>query len=245
MYRLIVVDDEQKIRDGIADCYPWAELGFEMAGTFPDGKAAFDYVERYCVDVVLSDIRMPKMDGLELARQLQESYPKVKVILLSGFAEFQYAQEAIRFGVREYILKPIQYDNLIQVFTRFYEELNLENNLERDVLPAGYYDQIVEQTIHYIEENYCSANLDQAAVLVSLSPNYLSRIFKRKRGVNFSDYLLDVKMKTASRLLCDISLKTYEVAAMVGYDNPKNFSRAFKQYSGKTPKEYREQGGSL
>lgn len=246
MYKLIVVDDEQSIREGIADCYPWSELGFEIVGTFGDGKAAMDYIERFCVDAIISDIRMPKMDGLSLADRLHTEYPDLKVILLSGYAEFQYAREAIRFGVKDYILKPIQYENMIQTFTSLCEELNQERNADStETMPAGYYDQIVEQTIQYIENNYCSANLEQAAVLVSLSPNYLSKIFKRKKAMNFSDYLLEVKMKKAAHLLRDISLRTYEIAALVGYDNPKNFSRAFKQYSGKTPKEYREQDEAL
>lgn len=81
--------------------------------------------------------------------------------------------------------------------------------------------------------------------MVSLSPNYLSRIFKRKKGMNFSEFLLEVKMETAAKLLRDVTKKTYEIAAEVGYDNPKNFTRAFKQYCGRTPREFREQDQSL
>ena len=92
-----------------------------------------------------------------------------------------------------------------------------------------------------MDEHFQNANLEDASILVSLSPNYLSKIFKRKKGKNFSEYVLDVKMEKAAGLLRDITLKTYEVAAAVGYDNPKNFSRAFKQYCGKTPREFREQ----
>ena len=124
MYKLIIVDDESSICEGIAACYPWAEMGFEIAGTFPNGKSALDYIERYLVDVVLSDIRMPKMDGLELSHALSKDYPDVTVVLLSGYAEFEYAREALRFGVKEYILKPIKYDTIIQVFTKIRESLD-------------------------------------------------------------------------------------------------------------------------
>lgn len=92
MYKLIIVDDESSICEGIAACYPWAEMGFEVSGTFPNGKNALDYIERYLVDVVLSDIRMPKMDGLELASAISKGYPNITVVLLSGYAEFEYAR---------------------------------------------------------------------------------------------------------------------------------------------------------
>ncbi len=101
MYKLIIVDDEKNIREGLAQCYSWNELGFELCSTFPDGKSALDYVRRYRVDVVLSDIRMPVMDGLKLAEQLSLSYPSVIMVLLSGFAEFEYAQTALRYGAKK------------------------------------------------------------------------------------------------------------------------------------------------
>ncbi|MCD8170318.1 MAG: response regulator, partial [Clostridiales bacterium] len=228
--------------EGIAACYPWAEMGFEVSGTFPNGKNALDYIERYLVDVVLSDIRMPKMDGLELARAISKGYPNITVVLLSGYAEFEYAQEALRFGVKEYILKPIKYDTIIRVFSKIHENLDSSRGIRKiDEQSPGYYDIIVDQVTRYVEEHYQDANLEDASTLVSLSPNYLSKIFKRKKGKNFSEYVLDVKMEKAAGLLRNITLKTYEVATAVGYDNPKNFSRAFKQYCGKTPKEFREQ----
>lgn len=242
MYKLIIVDDEDSIRDGIADCYPWEDLGFEVAGTFTDGKEALNYIERFRADAVLSDVRMPKMDGLELACVLSRDYPSIQTVLLSGYAEFEYAQRALRYGVKEYILKPIQYDTILRVFTNLRESLDQIYGLRRADEPSpGYYNQIVDQVISYLEEHYANASLEEASVLVALSPNYLSKIFKRKTGRNFSEYLLDFKMEKAAELLTDITIKIYEVAAAVGYDNPKNFSRAFKSYYGKTPRQFREQ----
>ena len=91
----------------------------------------------------------------------------------------------------------------------------------------------------YITENYKEASLENAAVRVSLSPSYLSRIFKEKCGMGFSDYLTKTRMEKACELLGDIKYKSYDIAYYIGYDNPKNFSRAFKAYFGMTPKEYR------
>ncbi|MCI8664097.1 MAG: response regulator [Hungatella sp.] len=246
MYKLIIVDDEKNIREGLAQCYSWNELGFELCSTFPDGKSALDYVRRYRVDVVLSDIRMPVMDGLKLAEQLSLSYPSVIMVLLSGFAEFEYAQTALRYGVKEYLLKPVKYEEAVKTFQNICEMLDQKTGVKKSSEPfAGYYDQIVSQVTEYLQTHYRDASLEDAAAVVALSPNYLSRIFKRKKGMNFSEFLQEIKMETAASLLCDVTRKTYEIAAEVGYDNPKNFTRAFKQYSGKTPREFREQGQSL
>ncbi len=242
MYKLIIVDDEKNIREGLAECYPWEELGFEVCAVLPDGKSALNYVRHCRVDAVLSDIRMPKMDGLDLARQLAADYPNIFIVLLSGYAEFEYAREALRYGVKEYILKPVKYEDVLRVFEDIHSLLDQQKNGSvMDEPTTGYYDQIVEQVTDYLHQHYRDASLEVAAQLVSLSPNYLSRIFKRKTGINFSEYLLNVKMEQAARLLLDVTMKTYEVADLIGYDNPKNFTRAFKQYCGKTPREFRKQ----
>lgn len=246
MYNLIIVDDEKNIREGLASCYPWEELGFQVVAVLPDGKNALDYIQRCCVDAVLSDIRMPKMDGLALSQQLSTDYPNISVVLLSGYAEFEYARTALRFGVKGYILKPVKYDDIIKVFTEIKDNLDCIKGVKKTAEPfTGYYDQIVDQVSEYLEAHYKDASLEEASLQVSLSPNYLSKIFKRKKGINFSEYLLQVKMEKAAELLRDVTLKTYEIATKIGYDNPKNFSRAFKQYCGKTPREFREQDGSL
>lgn len=246
MYQLIIVDDEKNIREGLAECYPWRELGFDVAAVLPDGKSALNYIEHCCVDIVLSDIRMPQMGGLEFAKYLYYSHPSIVVVLLSGFAEFEYAKEALRYGVKEYILKPVQYEEILWVFGNIKEELDIKRGIRKIEEPySGYYDQIAGQIIDYLKTSYKTASLEEAAKLIHLSPNYLSKIFKRKTGKNFSEYLLEIKMERAAALLRDINLKTYEIAEEVGYDNPKNFTRAFKQYSGKTPREFREQDSSL
>ena len=208
MYKLIIVDDEKNIREGLALCYPWNELGFEVTASFPNGKEALDYIKRCCVDAVLSDIRMPKMDGLELAEYLFKHYPDISTILLSGYAEFEYARTAIRFHVKEYILKPVKYDDIITVFTNLRESLDSRREGPKSEEPfVGYYDQIAEHTLAYLKEHYKSATLLEASEKVGLSPNYLSKIFKRKKGIGFSDALLEVKMEKAAILLQDASLK--------------------------------------
>ncbi len=124
MYKLIFVDDEAIVRDGISSCIPWGRNGFELVGLFEHGIQALDYMKDNSVDVVISDINMPRMDGLTLSRSIEEQYPEVMVLLLTGYDEFEYAQEAIKSKVREFLLKPITADELSSVLMKLMEELD-------------------------------------------------------------------------------------------------------------------------
>jgi len=124
MYKLIFVDDEAIVRDGISSCIPWGQNGFELAGLFEHGLQTLDFMKDHPVDVVISDINMPRMDGLALSRTIGEKYPDVMVLLLTGYDEFEYAQEAVKTKVREFLLKPITADELINVLSRIEGELD-------------------------------------------------------------------------------------------------------------------------
>lgn len=245
MYQVIIADDETKIRNGLAHLFPWGQLGFEIAGCFPNGRDAYDFARKHPVDLILSDIRMPVMDGLELSEQLL-AVKKVKIIFFSGYQDFDYARRALRNGVFDYLLKPVKYEDLADCLTRAKEALDKENGKgappEEENL--SYYEKIIGTVKNYLDTDYQDATLEQAARLVSLSPNYLSKIMKEYSDASFSDYLLKTRMENAARMLRDIGYKQYEIAYRVGYDNPKNFSRAFHQYFHMTPSEYRKNPGT-
>lgn len=245
MYQVIIVDDEAKIRNGLAELFPWSQLGFEIAGCFSNGKAAYDFTLANHVDLVLSDIRMPIMDGLELSEKLLEK-KNIKIIFFSGYQDFEYVRRALRTGAADYLLKPVKYDDLVDCLTRVRERLNSETNAaaDREEENLSYYEKIISLVKNYLDTDYQNATLEHAARLVNLSPNYLSRIMKEHSDVSFSDYLLKTRMENAARMLKDIGYKQYEIAYRVGYDNPKNFSRAFHQYFQMTPSQYRKSNGT-
>ncbi len=240
MYRLVIVDDEEKIVEGIANLFPWEQIGFDVA-YFSKGTAAHDYICTHPVDVLMSDVEMPDLNGIELCGLVQDK--NIKVVFISSYQNYEYLRSAIQYQVEDYLLKPIKSGDLLNCFGKIKEKLDKENQISTEETPT-YYEQIVRQVKGYIEENYKEASLDEAAVLVNLSPSYLSKIFKENFGFGFSDYLIRVRMEKACELLNDISYKSYEIAYYIGYDNPKNFSRAFKAYYGKTPKEYRNSRNS-
>lgn len=259
MYKLLVADDETKIRNGICNYFPWSEIGFEIVAEAKNGRQALEYLIKHEVDVVLSDIKMPVMSGVELAQELYNRKSKTKVVFLTGYKEFEYAQKALQYGVKSYIIKPTKYEELVEVFSRIREELDEENSKEAAVTAAlaeegvpgetrddpmtegqGYHEKKIGAIKAYVQEHYKNVTLEEIARLFHMNLFYVSKYFKKWSGQNFSDYVISVKMEKAAELLRDIAYKTYEIGNAVGYDNAKNFSRAFKLYFGKSPREYRD-----
>jgi two-component system response regulator YesN len=243
MYKLVIVDDEIEIRSGIAQYFPWQDIGFEVAYHCENGRIALDYMLNHEVDVVLSDIKMPIMNGIELAQSMHQRKMNIKIVFLSGYKDFEYAKQALIYGVKNYIVKPTIYKELYDVFTLLKIELDEARTPPAgapDTVEAPSFNEKVIQTIHsYVQQNYRNACLEEAARLIYMNPQYVSTYFKEKSGEYFSEYVLRVKMNKAAELLMEINYKTYEVSEMVGYSNTKNFTRAFKQYFGKSPREYR------
>jgi two-component system response regulator YesN len=242
MYRLLIVDDEEDIRRGLAEFFPWDEIGFEVVATAENGKAALGIVRAGKVDVVFCDIRMPGMSGLDLAKALFEAGLRIPVVFLSAYKDFTYAQQALQYGVRGYVLKPTNYPDIQAAFMKLKREMDaeLDRPADRSEGPSGSQrDALISAVRRHVERDYAHATLRGAARVVHLNPQYLSRIFKEATGENFHAYLNRLKMEKAAQLLKQESYLTYEVGAMVGYSNQKNFTRAFKQFFGVSPRQYR------
>lgn len=250
MYKLLIVDDEYEIHSGMSRFFPWEEIGFTVVSHLDSGVDAYAYIRSNPVDVVLCDINMPVMSGMELARLIHENYPQIYTVFLSGHSEFEYAQQALEYGVKSYILKSSQYNKLIRTFTKLKGDLDAhrsvagagdqggdDETLEQDI---SFSEKILQTIKTYIDEHYATVTLEDLTGQVHMNPNYISRYFKKMTGQNFSDYLIEVRMKKAAGLLDDIRYKAYEVSALVGYSNSVNFTRTFKKYYGMSPREYRK-----
>ncbi|MGP8311665.1 response regulator [Enterocloster aldenensis] len=241
MYRILIVDDEKKLRDGIATLYDWNHLGFQVEACLENGKLAIDYLLHHPVDVVLCDIRMPVLDGIGFAKYIHDHKLPVKIVFLSGYSDFELAQKAIRYQVTDYILKPTTYMEIFTVFNKIKERLDGENRLADN--PPAHIDStspVIPYIKQYVSENLATASLNKIALELNLTPNYLSKLFREQMDITFTEYLIMEKMDYACRLLRNVNFKIYEVALMCGYDNPKNFVKTFRQYKGCTPQEYRK-----
>ncbi|WP_391204386.1 response regulator [Psychrobacillus sp. L4] len=241
MYKLLIADDEYEIRNGLSSYFPWEDIGFKIIGQAANGVEVLEFICDHSVDVILSDIRMPEMSGIDVAKKLFEQNSPIIVVFLSGYKDFNYAQQAINFGVKSYISKPTKYSELSTIFSRIKEELDQKKKSKHSVQKNMGIDKTVEIIQKYIHENYKEASLEGASQLVHMNPYYISKYFKEKTGGNFSDYVVSMKMKKAAELLSDMQLKVYEISEMVGYSNSKNFTRSFRKHFGKTPREYRNE----
>lgn len=237
MFRIIIVDDEERILDGLAVLFPWNNIGFEVDAKFTNAKDALRYVAQNPVDVVMTDVSMPDMNGIEFAKELKR-YPDLVVVFFSSHQDYEYMRAAIQQDITDYLLKPISYGELVGCFEKIKNRLDEKYKLNEEE-HKNYYDEIVSRVDDYIVNNYRKATLTGAAELVGLSPNYLSKVYKDKSGIGFLENLNKVRMEKSCELLMDPNFKNYEIAYYVGYDNPKNFTRAFKTYFNVSPRDYR------
>lgn len=239
--RVMIIDDEKNIREGLKFCIS-REPDFEVAGTFPDGAEALAWLNDHEVDIILSDIRMPAMDGLTFCHLIAEKWPHILIIFLTGYAEFSYAQDALRMGVFDFLLKPCKppaiVESLQRARTRILKEhpANEENESLLDVD-----NHLIRKAISYIHEHYNEdLSVHKIAGSVHLSTSYFCSLFKEETGINVNRYINQYRIRMSKKLLHQVELKGFEVANRVGYKNFRHFNEMFKKIVGTTPQEYRK-----
>ncbi len=244
MYQMIIVEDEDAIRDGLVFLLPWEDLGFQISGSFSSGEEALAFLCVHPVHAILTDIRLGGMDGISLAREARGMLPEVEIVFLTGYRDFEYARQAVKYGIREYLLKPVKHAEMVMTFLNIRSLLDERNPGRKEEREKGngdgYYDRLIGKVQKHVEENIRTVTLESASIAVNLSTSYFSRLFKEKAGENFSDFCMRKRMELAAHFLLQNDKRTYEIAYLTGYDNPKNFTRAFKHYFGVSPREYRD-----
>ncbi len=364
MIKVFLVEDEAIIRRGIRDNINWEEHGFEFVGEAGDGEYAYPLILKTEPDLLITDVKMPFMDGLELSRLVKKALPQTKIVILSGYNEFDYAKEAIKIGISDYLLKPVTSANLIDAlkkvaetireereksrlleryfvsyekYTEFLDRTDysgVDRKLIRDFLKLGSVEecgtfieeyfaavgennykslllrqymvmdifycvqeflkeikvnpdeipsrqrdiQLIPKTIEnvdttkqylrelfefalgmrdkvsndrygtlisdakdYIAENFANSDfsLNMIAAQIGVSPSYFSSIFKQETGQSFVEYLTKIRIEKACELLRCTTLRTSEIGAQVGYNDPHYFSATFKKIMGQSPKEFK------
>ncbi len=252
MTKVLIVDDEKYVRMGIKNDTDWTLIGCEVVGEAANGLEALEIAESVRPDLVVSDIRMPKMDGIELAARLVERYPDVKIIFLTAYNEFEYARQAIRIGVSDYLLKPFEDGELeasIQRLLHLHPEGSArEKELEEELIPLRKKEDVanryVQTAIEYIEGHYPDLDFGVGALAesMSVSEGHISRLFKAETDLSINNYLTRYRVRKAMDYLKDVNVKVYEVAEKVGYQDIAYFSNTFKKLVGKTPSDYQAKG---
>lgn len=241
IHSVIIVDDEYKIREGLIRYFPWEDLGFTIEEGFDNGQSALQYLQDHPVDLVLTDIRMPRYDGLWLIEQIRKRSIPAHIILLSAYPEFDYAKKAIQLGVDGYLLKPVDHQELIESVRKIGEVLDEKAGAD-DGTAEGYYERYMEQIRNTVADRLGTVTLEMVAAECHLSASYLSHLFREQSGLTFSQYVMNQRMEKSRELLRKNELKIYMIAEQLGYGNSKNYTRAFRNFYGVSPMEYRIQG---
>lgn len=210
MYKVVVVEDESMVRKGIILTIDWSALDCVVVGDAANGEEGVELVDRLKPDIVVSDVKMPRMDGVEMIEQLRKQGCKAKFIILTAYSDFKYAQSALRLGVSDYLLKPLKDGELegavrkilsvVEVgTTQAEEEASMVIHLRSAKNAKNKY---VEQAIRFIEAHYREdINISTVAADLEISEGYLSRVFKKETDYTFTNYLTLYRMKVATKLL--------------------------------------------
>ena len=241
MYSVIIADDEPWVLLGIKKTFKWDLYGFTVIGDTTDASEAVELILAEKPDIVFTDVLMPIFTGIDLVRIAKENKLNTKFVIISGHAEFKYAQEAIKCGVFEYCLKPIEQEDADRILFTLKKALDEEKGIYSDIVDNKDVASLsFKKMISYINKNYMlKFQLSELAARFNLNPNYCCSLFKKHFDTNFSNYVIDIRMKASAKLMTQGDLNIQQIAELVGYDDYYYFCKIFKKYFGLTPYQYR------
>ncbi|OXM16974.1 response regulator transcription factor [Paenibacillus herberti] len=256
MYNLLIVDDEPLICEGIrSKIIRMNRSDIRGIRIAHDGREAMDLVNAAPPDIIITDIKMPKMDGITLLKSLSKERPSIKFIILSGYGDYEYVREAFKYGASDYLLKPVSFLDLsdqLQLVMEHFESEEMEESVPVAVIEeiisskqevrqkVGEGRSVIDLAKAYIRQNYrTNLQLAEVANRYSMNYSYFSSLFKKETGMTFTSFLTKIRMEEACRLLRDPTQRVKEVAESVGYDNAHHFSRAFKNVYRFSPNQFR------
>ena len=253
MFTALIVEDEPLMREYLMLHLTSIHGMWKTEGCARDGLEALALLKARPFDLVITDIKMPHMDGLELADYIHVNHPGTDVIILTGYSEFDYARAAVRANAADYLLKPLQDVELHKALSKLAAKRMTADSVPAAVpFPAEAAPKeparddpgiLVQRARTYIRANFTEPlSLNEVANTLAVNPAYLSSIFKSERGESYSKFILRLRMERAALLLRTYSVgKVNDIAPEVGYSSTKHFYTVFKDYFGMTPNEYRNQ----
>ena len=249
MLKVLVVEDEEMIRKGIVLAVDWAAMDCVVVGEAANGLEALEAVERLEPSLIITDLKMPQMDGIEMLEKLRERGCGAYVIILTAYDSFTYAQSALRLGAVDFLLKPFHDGDLEQAVAALRRRLGTGRGEEEPPaalpipgLKKGDKSKYVLQAMDCIGRRYGDPNLSIADVAqeLGISEGHLSHVFKKETDYTLLNYLTRCRVRKAMELLRDCRVKVYEVAGQVGYRDVTYFSATFKKVVGVSPSEYQD-----
>lgn len=234
MYKVIIMDDDRWALTDIRQTFGFETYGFQVAGEYSNVEEAMPAILAQQPELIVSDIRMAQQSGLDMARICREQGLDTKIILVSGFERFDYAQEAMKYGVFAYLLKPLQDEEVAEVMRRVVQQTG-------DKQETVFMDDSLGRAMQYITQHYDkSLPLENVAAALYINKNYLSDLFSKKLGMTFTQYKNMVRIRKAKQLIDQGSASLTEISEAVGFDSPSRFSTVFRQMEGISPQQYRQ-----
>lgn len=250
MLRILIVEDEEIIRRGLISVIDWAGMGCRVVGDAPDGLAGLELLRTEHPDVVLTDIRMPRMDGIAMAKRAREEGILPQLVFLTSYAEFDYAKKAIVLQAADYLLKPVDEAELAALMHRLAKECAAQETpmpVAVGIDWHGYLDEpalnpYVRHAMERIRTDYRERlSVEGIAEAVGVSASYLSRKFKEAAGQTFLECLTRTRLQSAVTQLRSGKYRVYEVAEENGFGDYKNFCTVFKKYMKSSPRAFMQQ----
>ncbi|MGN0307331.1 MAG: response regulator [Lachnospiraceae bacterium] len=235
MWRVMVADDETYMLEAFDKLIDWEKMNCQLVYRAANGKEVIRYLEKMKPDIIITDIKMPLMDGIEVARYIYENKLPIQVILLTAYADFAYAQEAISYDVCGYVVKTSMMEMLPGMIEKAIKKLRGEEPKEES---ERFSEDIFERLQKYIEQNYMNkVTLSDISSEIHSNPSYLSRLYKQKTGQNLFDNINRMKLEKAKQYIAR-GYRIFEVAELVGFEDVSYFSRVFKKLEGCSPRDY-------
>ena len=241
MLKVLIVEDEEMIRKGIVLTVDWAALDCMVVGEASNGIEGLEAARRLEPTLIITDLKMPQMDGIEMLRTLREEGCNAYVIILTAYDHFSYAQSALRLGAVDYLLKPFHDGELENAINRLQSRIERSSDAAEIMdIRKGDKSKYVLEAMAYISKHYNEPDISVGTVAKSLniSEGYLSHTFKKETDYTLLNYLTRYRIHKAMELLKDCRVKVYEVAEQVGYRDIAYFSAIFKKHTGISPSEY-------
>ena len=238
MKKIVVVEDEDLVRQGIVYAVDWESIDCEVVGEASNGLAGLALIKDRKPDLIVADIKMPVMDGIDMVRALRREGISSRVIFLTAYSDFSYAQHAVKLGAADYLLKPFRDGELEAAVKRV---LDAEPSPISQLSPEQEikYSRYVTEAMKYIESHYSEdIGLSTVAAHLGLSESHLSHLFKNETGQSPGSYLIQTRIKAAMEMLKDCRSKVYEVAEQTGFRDIAHFSSTFKKIVGISPSDY-------
>ncbi len=252
MYDIVLADDETWELIGLKKLIARSQLPLRVVGEAENGIVALQELEEKRPQILITDIRMPGLSGVQLLQQVQEKGLDVDVIILSGYAEFSYAQAALRYGAKDYLLKPVEPERLQEALGKIIRRWEAKGgeaeggswegrDCQESQGEGRESEEIMQQIVMEIQESYQEEiTLQGLAKKYHISESRLSVKLKEMQGMSFTKYLTSKRIQKAKELLADERLSVEQVAEMVGYKDYYYFTKVFKKSTGISPSKYRK-----